>query len=95
MGASVPEHISLYPRDTLESLFNQAGFKVSERFSANVGHFFYFPKDYILLLRNTPKKRGLFLFATAWNRLSKISPFYPWPFQALRLMATYLWGGSS
>ncbi|MEO7165387.1 MAG: methyltransferase domain-containing protein, partial [Bdellovibrionia bacterium] len=95
MCTSVAEHISLFPRETLERMFHEAGFDISERYSANVGHFFFFPKDYVLLLRNAAQRRGTRRLAIFWNRLSRVFPFYPWPFQLLRLAATYIWGGAA
>jgi ubiquinone/menaquinone biosynthesis C-methylase UbiE len=95
MSTAVDEHISLFPREKLESLFLEAGFEISERYSANVGHFFFFPKDYVLLLKNAAQRRGIRRLALVWNRISKILPFYPWPFQLIRLAATYIWGGAA
>jgi SAM-dependent methyltransferase len=92
MVSVVPEHISLFPREELEEMFARAGLQVRERFSANVGHFFFFPKDYVLLLKGRKDHRGIYALAWLWNRISKIFPFYPWPFQFLRLGMTYLWG---
>ena len=92
MVSVVPEHISLFPREELEGMFERAGFQVRERFSANVGHFFFFPKDYVLLLKGRKDHRGYYAMAWIWNRISKLFPFYPWPFQVLRLGMTYLWG---
>jgi len=93
LAASVPEHISLHPREALEKMFGEAGFEFIERYSANVAHFFFFPKDYVLILERHGRKGPLLWLARAWNRLTKVTPFYPWPFQALRLAATYLFGG--
>lgn len=96
MMQAVPEHISLLPRETLEEIFAGAGFEVRERFSANVMHFLFFPKDYVLLLRNRREVApNWYRLALLWNRVSKITPFYPWPFQALRLLLTLALGGRS
>lgn len=93
--AAVPEHISLFPREELERMFKDAGFEILHRASANVWHFFFFPKDYVLLLRGRSEARGLYALAWVWNRLSKLFPFYPWPFQALRLAVTRAFGGNA
>lgn len=90
--AVVPEHVSLHSREELEVFFEAAGFRIEERKSANVGHFFFFPKDYVLVLEKLKTHRALYGFAWAWNRLSKLTPFYPWPFQAIRLMLTDVFG---
>lgn len=96
MMQAVPEHISLLPREKLEEHFHEAGFQVLERFSANVLHFFFFPKDYVLLLGNRRELApGWYRLAVIWNRISKITPFYPRPFEALRLVLTYLLGRRS
>ncbi len=93
MAKVVPEHISLFPKEELERMFAAAGFRVEERYSANVWHFLFFPKDYLLLLSGKPSApAGILFLAKVWNRLSKITPFYPWPFQALRLVVTQLFG---
>jgi hypothetical protein len=92
MMGMVPEHISLFSREELERMFAAAGFRMEERFSANLGHFFFFPKDYLLLLKNHAGHRGLYWLAVVWNRISKITPFYPWPFQILRLALTRAFG---
>jgi len=92
MAKVVPEHISLFPREELERMFEDAGFEIRERFSANVWHFLFFPKDYVLLLKGRSDFRPTYFLAVIWNRISKILPFYPWPFQALRLALTYLIG---
>ncbi len=92
MMLAVPEHISLLPREQLEAHFAESGLELVERFSANVGHFFFFPKDYWLLLRDRPGYRGLARAARAWDRVSKVLPFYPWPFQWLRGWATRVFG---
>jgi ubiquinone/menaquinone biosynthesis C-methylase UbiE len=94
MGA-VPEHISLFSREKLEAMFKDAGFEILERYSANVWHFFFFPKDYVLLLKGNKNHRFVFGAAWVWNRISKILPFYPWPFQILRLFVTHLFGKNS
>lgn len=94
MMLQVPEHISLFPREALERMFAEAGFRVVERFSANVWHFFFFPKDYVLLLKGREEFRGIYRLASVWNRISKVFPFYPWPFQILRLLLTRLHGRS-
>jgi ubiquinone/menaquinone biosynthesis C-methylase UbiE len=91
MTTAVPEHISLFPREDLEGMFEAADFEVLERYSANVGHFFFFPKDYVTLLKGKNQK-GIYWVAKIWDRVSKVLPFYPWPFQFLRLIATYLVG---
>jgi SAM-dependent methyltransferase len=89
----VPEHISLFPKETLEAWIHQAGFEILERYSANVWHFFFFPKDYALLLKDSKDKfQGVRRVALIWDRLSKIFPFFPIPFHALRLIATRLLG---
>ncbi len=90
--AAVPEHISLFPREELERMFVAAGFRVEERFSANVWHFFFFPKDYILLLKGRPEFRGWYHFARVWNVCTKLVPFYPKPFHMLRILVTHLLG---
>lgn len=92
MMDAVPEHISLFPREALEAMFAEAGFEVRERFSANVWHFFFFPKDYVLLLKDHAEFKAWYRLASVWNRLTKISPFYPWPFQFLRLTLTLVFG---
>jgi ubiquinone/menaquinone biosynthesis C-methylase UbiE len=92
MMLAVPEHISLFPKEVLEEMFRNAGFQVKERFSSNVCHFFFFPKDYVTLLRGKPEFKMWFRIAWLWDRISKLSPFYPWPFQVLRLCLTYLFG---
>jgi ubiquinone/menaquinone biosynthesis C-methylase UbiE len=94
MATVVPEHISLFSREMLEEMFKKQGFKIESRYSANVWHFFFFPKDYVLLLNQdaVQKRTWIYRLAWMWNRLSKIMPFYPWPFQTLRLVATYLFG---
>jgi ubiquinone/menaquinone biosynthesis C-methylase UbiE len=92
MMEMVPEHISLFPREALERMFADAGFSVRERFSANLGHFFFFPKDYVLLLRGRAGHRATYALAWAWNRLSKLAPFYPRPFELLRLLLTRAFG---
>ncbi len=92
MMAAVPEHISLFPKETLEEMFSAEGFEVKERFSANVMHFLFFPKDYVLMLKGKTDFRGLYYIAWIWNRISKVMPFYPWPFHLLRLGVTRLWG---
>ena len=92
--AGVPEHISLFSREKLEELFRAAGFELVERFSSNVWHFFFFPKDYVLLLKNRKEFSGWYAVARAWNRLSKLVPFYPAPFHWLRIAVTHLLGRS-
>ncbi|OFZ55028.1 MAG: hypothetical protein A2428_09850 [Bdellovibrionales bacterium RIFOXYC1_FULL_54_43] len=97
MTDAVPEHVSLFPREKLEQFFTEAGFDVLERYSANVGHFLFFPKDYVLMFRRSQggmsaSIRKWKLFASLWNALSRIAPFYPWPFQVLRLGLTHLFG---
>lgn len=92
MVAAVPEHISLFPKETLEQMFDASGLGMKERFSANVWHFFFFPKDYVLILQNKTGFGGWKFLSGFWNRLSKITPFYPRPFHALRLLLTLLFG---
>ena len=94
MTAAVTEHISLVPREQLEKWFVAAGFEIRERFSANVCHFLFFPKDYVLLLNRGGRAQHRVLYWTAWvwDRVSKVTPFYPWPFQILRTALTHLLG---
>jgi ubiquinone/menaquinone biosynthesis C-methylase UbiE len=92
MMAAVPEHISLFSKETLEEMFENAGFEMVERYSANVLHFLFYPKDYVLLLKDKKKGRGIYYVAWVWNKISKITPFYPWPFHLLRLWLTLLLG---
>ncbi|MGE0615020.1 MAG: class I SAM-dependent methyltransferase [Bacteriovoracia bacterium] len=92
MMTVVPEHISLFPRERLEELFGAAGFTMLERVSANVGHFFFFPKDYVMLLRGRAGFTGWKMLASFWNRLSKLTPFYPKPLDTLRLALTLMFG---
>lgn len=91
----VPEHISLFSREKLEAMFSEAGFEIKERYSANVGHFFFFPKDYVMLLKGRAGFAFWYRLASVWNRISKVFPFYPWPFQFLRLAATRIFGQSA
>jgi ubiquinone/menaquinone biosynthesis C-methylase UbiE len=99
MTTVVPEHISLLPREELERRFTEAGLESVERFSANVGHWFFFPKDYWTLLRDQPPADGsqrlLYFASRVWDRILKISPFYPWPPQLLRLVLTRFFGRSA
>ena len=90
--AAVPEHVSLFPRETLERMFDEAGLEVEERYSANVWHFLFFPKDYVLALRGKTRARGWYALAWSWNRISRLFPFYPAPFNLLRLAVTRLLG---
>jgi ubiquinone/menaquinone biosynthesis C-methylase UbiE len=92
MTEAVPEHISMFPREQLEEWFVGAGFKIIERYSANVFHFFFFPRDYVKLLKG--KKKHRLLLCTAWltDRLSKIIPFYPKPLHILHIICTRLFG---
>ncbi|MBS1962146.1 MAG: class I SAM-dependent methyltransferase [Bdellovibrionales bacterium] len=93
MVRAVPEHISLFPREKLETWFTAAGFAIEDRVSANVGHFFFFPKDYVLLLKKAGRTRTpVYVAAWIWNRLSKLTPFYPLPFERLRLAMTRAFG---
>jgi ubiquinone/menaquinone biosynthesis C-methylase UbiE len=99
MTLVVPEHISLLPREELERRFEKSGLEIVERFSANVGHWFFFPKDYWTLLQGHPRSgigpRLLYIASRVWDRVLKISPFYPWPPQFLRLAATWTFGRSA
>jgi ubiquinone/menaquinone biosynthesis C-methylase UbiE len=95
MTAAVPEHISLFPREKLEEWFAAAGFEVLERASANVGHFAFFPKDYVLLLAKHPGHGALLAFARFWNRVTKLLPFYPLPVELARLALTRLFGANA
>jgi hypothetical protein len=92
MMSVVPEHISLFSKETLEEMFKAADLEVVERYSANVFHFLFFPKDYVLLLNGKLKGRSLYYLAWVWNKISKVFPFYPWPFHLLRLVFTRYFG---
>jgi 2-polyprenyl-3-methyl-5-hydroxy-6-metoxy-1,4-benzoquinol methylase len=88
MTLVVPEHISLIPREKLEEQMERQGFRILDRYSANLAHFFFFPKDYVMLLRGKTKARFWFALAWVWNRLAKLVPFYPQPLEWLRLQLT-------
>lgn len=88
MTLVVPEHISLVSREIMEDQMERQGFRILDRYSANLGHFFFFPKDYVMLLRGKAKARFWFVVARVWNRLSKLIPFYPQPLEWLRLRMT-------
>jgi ubiquinone/menaquinone biosynthesis C-methylase UbiE len=96
MISGVPEHISLFPRDVLEAHFREAGFEVEVRYSANVLHWFFFPKDYLLLFRRL-RRRSTFWYGMSlvWNKMIKIVPFYPIPLEMLRLGLTRVFGKSA
>ena len=94
MVSMVPEHISLFPKEKLEAWFRSAGFEILDRVSANVGHWFFFPKDYVTLLKNQPTQRKVYLRSLIWSKISKILPFYPIPHEFFRLVLTYFFGRS-
>jgi len=95
MCEAVPEHISLFPKEHLEEMFADAGFEIVERKSANVLHWFFFPKDYVLLYRKFHKKSFLYYLSVIWNAILKVSPFYPVPADLMRLWLTRLFGDSA
>ena len=95
MCEAVPEHISLFPKEVLEKMFADAGFEVVERKSANVLHWFFFPKDYLLLFKRFKKKPFLYYLSVVWNAILKVSPFYPVPADFMRLTLTRLFGDSA
>lgn len=92
MCEAVPEHISLFPRETLEKMFQNAGFEICDQRSANIFHWFFFPKDYVLLFEKFEKNGPMAWLSKIWNRISKLLPFYPIPQEALRLFLTLLFG---
>jgi ubiquinone/menaquinone biosynthesis C-methylase UbiE len=95
MCEAVPEHISLFPREELEKMFKNAGLEVVERKSANVFHWFFFPKDYVLLYQKFGKKPLLYYVSVVWNAVLKILPFYPVPIDTARLFLTRLLGSAA
>jgi len=95
MCAAVPEHISLFPREKLESMFAQAGFTVEERYSANLLHWWFFPKDYVLMFERAGRKCPVYWASWIWNRVSKLIPFYPQPLEFLRLLLIRAFGKSA
>ena len=95
MSEAVPEHISLFPKEQLEVWFQTAGFEVVERISANAGHWFFFPKDYAILLAKHGKRPMLLAVSRIWNVITKLTPFYSWTFEIVRLGMTLLTGRSA
>lgn len=92
MIASIPEHVSLLPREELERIFESSGFQVEERISSNVWHFFFAPKDYVKALAGKKKYRGWYWLAKFWTFFSNLVPFYPKPFYFLRNAVTLIFG---
>lgn len=91
---SVPEHISLLPRETLEHYFENAGFEIEERYSASVWHFFLSPKDYIAALKdkNIPGTGKYLFWARVIGFFHKLTPFYPKPQHIARTLVMRLLG---
>lgn len=92
MTEAVPEHISLYPREQLETWFTATGFEIVERYSANVCHFFFFAKDYVKLRQGKKQYRAITALAWLIDRTCKLLPFYPKPLHALLIILTLLFG---
>lgn len=92
MIGSVPEHISLFPREMLEKFFAETSFVIENRYSANVCHFLFFPKDYVQALENQPRFRRLYRLARIWSFCSKLIPFYPKPLHLLKNILTLCFG---
>jgi len=95
MCAAVPEHISLFPKETLEKMFSEAGFAMVERKSANLLHWFFYPKDYVLLFQRSGHRSFLYYMSFVWNKILKITPFYPVPVELFRLFLTQCFGGKA
>lgn len=94
MIGSVPEHISLWPREKLEAAFEAVGFRLLDRYSASVFHFPLSPKEYLTAIRDNPGKAPRWIGACArvLSLLNKLTPFYPKPQQVLRNALIRAWG---
>lgn len=92
MIGSVPEHISLFPREQLEEMFSESGFAVQDRISGNVFHFLFNPKEFYTALQDAQKYQGLKYLAYVLDRVNKIIPFFPKPQHLLRIFLTRILG---
>lgn len=95
MIGSVEEHISLFPKEDLEGFFAANDFNLIRRYSGNVFHFLFNPKEFYTVLSKERRFPFLRTMAYILDRLNKIIPFYPKPQHILRIFLTKLLGRSA